>query len=240
MEYSTIIEAIFSSGPITFSIFIFLVLLSILSWGVIFTKGIQFKKEKKNDKGFFERFNQTTEYDELFDAVSFDPKTGTRGLAIIYAETCLELGRIVKQVPGLSYSRSDMQIAKSNTEEIINRTLERIKNTEQNRIERYNAILATCSNVAPFIGLLGTVVGIINAFGEIGKAGSADLAFVAPAISEALVATAMGIFVAIPSSIAFNYFKNRCQVLKEGYDRFALLLLNRIQLYYFFKKEETG
>ena len=92
------------------------------------------------------------------------------------------------------------------------------------------SVLATTSNIAPFLGVLGTVVGIINAFTAIGNMGSADLSVVAPAISEALVATALGIFVAIPSSAAFNMISYWTQILGQKFDRFTMILLNRMQL----------
>jgi Biopolymer transport proteins len=89
--------------------------------------------------------------------------------------------------------------------------------------------LATISNIAPFLGVLGTVIGIINAFAAIGKMGSAELAVVAPAISEALIATALGISVAIPSSIGFNLFQYRVEILAQKFDRFSAILRNRLE-----------
>ena len=100
----------------------------------------------------------------------------------------------------------------------------------QERRDKNLAMLGTTSNIAPFLGVFGTVVGIINAFALIGKMGSADLSVVAPAISEALIATALGIFVAIPSSAAFNFFQYRIQHLSQSFDRFAKIMLNRIQM----------
>jgi len=236
MDYSTLIDAVLLSGPITLSIFISLLVLSVLIWAVIMGKAIQFSKEQRSDKKLLAYFTSAKDFKSLSI-----PKTlkQNKGFAFIFRETYKELELIEKNIPDLNFHEPGMQTNKSNVEEIVARTLERVKATEQTRLDKSISILATTSNVAPFIGLLGTVVGIINAFGEIGKAGSADLAFVAPAISEALVATALGLFVAIPSSIAFNYFKGKSQLIKEGYDGFALMLLNKIQHYYFFRKNES-
>jgi len=236
MEYSTLIDAVILSGPITLSIFISLLFLSVVIWAVIMGKAIQFGNEQRNDKKILRYFTTADDFKSL--AISKKTKQN-KGYAFIYREIYKELELIEKKIPDLNFHEPGMQVNKSNVEEIIARTLERVKTTEQTRLDKSISILATTSNVAPFIGLLGTVVGIINAFGEIGKAGSADLAFVAPAISEALVATALGLFVAIPSSIAFNYFKGKSQLIKEGYDGFALMLLNKIQHYYFFRKNEN-
>ena len=96
------------------------------------------------------------------------------------------------------------------------------------RREKLLSILATTSNIAPFLGVLGTVIGIIGAFAAIGKMGSADLAVVAPAISEALIATALGIFVAIPSSAAFNLIGYWTQILSQKFERFTAIMLNRL------------
>lgn len=238
MEYSTLIDAVLMSGPITLSIFISLLFLSVLIWAVIMAKAIQFKKEQGADSKFLGQFHKSKNIKDLNKNATYDEKMQNKGFAFICRETHLELERIENNIQNLNFHESKMQINKSNVEEIVSRTLERVKTMEQTRLDKSISILATTSNVAPFIGLLGTVVGIINAFSEIGKAGSADLAFVAPAISEALVATALGLFVAIPSSIAFNYFKGRAQLLKEGHDMFALMLLNKIQQYYFFRKIE--
>jgi biopolymer transport protein TolQ len=97
------------------------------------------------------------------------------------------------------------------------------------RREKSLAYLATISNIAPFLGVLGTVIGIINAFTAIGKMGSAELAVVAPAISEALIATALGISVAIPSSVGFNIFQYRVEVLAQKFDRFSNIFRNRLE-----------
>ena len=236
MEYSTLIDAVLLSGPITLSIFISLLFLSVVIWAVIMGKAIQFSKEQHNDKKLLGYFSTAEDFKSIGIPKNFKQH---KGFAFIYRETCRELDVIEENIPDLNFHESGMQTNKSNVEEIVARTLERVKTTEQTRLDNSISILATTSNVALFIGLLGTVVGIINAFSEIGKAGSADLAFVAPAISEALVATALGLFVAIPSSIAFNYFRGKAQLIKEGYDGFALMLLNKIQHYYFFRKNEN-
>jgi biopolymer transport protein TolQ len=91
------------------------------------------------------------------------------------------------------------------------------------------SFLATCSNAAPFIGLFGTVWGIMHSFQNIGEAGKASLATVAPGISEALIATAIGLFVAIPATIAYNSFLNRLNRIELELENFSRVFINRVQ-----------
>ena len=107
--------------------------------------------------------------------------------------------------------------------------LVRAATTEITRLERRVTFLATTASVTPFIGLFGTVWGIMNAFEEIGKSGSSSLAVVAPGISEALITTAMGLAAAIPAALFFNFFTSRIKVLSAMMDDFALEFLNIVE-----------
>ena len=98
-----------------------------------------------------------------------------------------------------------------------------------NHQEAYLPFLATTGNLTPFIGLLGTVLGIINAFGEIGIQGSASIAAVAPGVSEALVATAAGLFAAIPAVMAYNFFLSRIRKMSFRVEAFTIEFLNTIE-----------
>jgi Cell division and transport-associated protein TolQ (TC 2.C.1.2.1) len=97
------------------------------------------------------------------------------------------------------------------------------------RQEAYLPFLATTGNITPFVGLLGTVMGIIDAFGEIGKQGTASIAAVAPGVAEALVATAAGLFTAIPAVIAYNYFLNRIRKSAFRAEAFSIELVHQLQ-----------
>ena len=135
-----------------------------------------------------------------------------------------------KDYPELNFADTQMKVLKEDFDNMVKHTVDRVSNQMAERRETLLSVLATTSNIAPFLGVLGTVVGIINAFTAIGNMGSADLSVVAPAISEALVATALGIFVAIPSSAAFNMIGYWTQILGQKFDRFTMILLNRMQL----------
>ena len=246
MGSSSFLDVFFSSGPIVFSIFILLILMSIFSWTIIIGKAVQLKKEEKSDDHFKNQFDQTGDLNELFENLTIAKGLGKepQGLSAIFFESYQQIKEIERHFPDLNYLDQTLQFLKANIDEALDRTLQRLKNQEQERRDAFIGVLATSSNSAPFIGLLGTVIGIVNAFREIGRMGSADLAFVAPAISEALIATALGLFVAIPASIGFNYFKNRTQKLNEGHNRFCLKFQNRIQEGYIFGRgkpnEQSG
>jgi biopolymer transport protein TolQ len=113
--------------------------------------------------------------------------------------------------------------------ESLSRSLVRAATVESTRLDRRLSILATTANVSPFVGLLGTVWGIMDAFGDIGRMGSANLVVVAPGISEALITTAMGLLAAIPAAVAYNLFSSRIKVLNAMMDDFALEFLNIVE-----------
>ncbi len=240
MSLNVFIEAFKVSGTATLLIFLLLIFLSIFTWGLIVAKSIQLSRQARNDQRFFRQFNQTSELKDLYNSAT-PHGSGLQknyGLASLYFKIVQEIIFIETQIPNLNFVDPKMQTIKTNFDASIDRTLQGAINQERDRRERFFGVFATTSNIAPFVGLLGTVIGIINAFGEIGRMGNADLATVAPAISEALVATAFGLFVAIPASIAYNFFRIKSQNFREIYDRFSLAMLNRIQENYFFKEIE--
>lgn len=211
--------------------------MSVTSWGLIFSTAIYFRKLAIEDNAFLSQFEETDHPGDLYRSKFSAPTNPGKsaGLTAIFKEIYKEVAYIEDHVVSLNFIDPKMQTIKSNFNEIINRTLWKVKNRENNKRERFFSFFATISNVAPFVGLLGTVIGIIDAFTAIGEMGSADLQFVAPAISEALVATALGLFVAIPASVAFNYFRAKSQKFRELFDLFTSDLLNRIQQQYFLK-----
>jgi biopolymer transport protein TolQ len=113
--------------------------------------------------------------------------------------------------------------------ESVQRAMRRVHASEVERMERYLAFLATTASAGPFIGLLGTVVGIMNSFQAIGAQGSASLAVVAPGISGALVATAFGLAAAIPAVIGYNYFVGRVRHWATEMENFGLELANLVE-----------
>jgi biopolymer transport protein TolQ len=113
--------------------------------------------------------------------------------------------------------------------ENVSRSLRRATNSEINRLEKFMTFLATTGSTSPFIGLFGTVWGIMTAFEGIGRTGSASLAVVAPGIAEALIATAIGLVAAIPAVMAYNHFQHKIRVLVKDMDSFSTEFLNIVQ-----------
>jgi len=242
MGNSDLVSILLGSSPVVISIFIVLILLSIATWGTIVAKYLILRQDDKADTQFFSYFEKLPSLNDIYKTIKQGGVVNiieVRGAAAIFLKSFQELLRIERQFPDLDFRKRESNMIKSNIDQLVNRTLQNARNQEEERRDSYIGLLATTSSAAPFIGLLGTVIGIVNAFHQIGKMGSADLAFVAPAISEALVATALGLFVAIPSSVAFNYFKSRNHLFNEKYFRFCLTLQNRIQERYLFINEEV-
>ena len=113
--------------------------------------------------------------------------------------------------------------------ESLSRSLVRAGTVEVTRLERRLSFLATTASVCPFVGLFGTVWGIMTAFADIGRMGSANLVVVAPGIADALITTAMGLLAAIPAAVFFNFFSSRVKVLTSMMDDFALEFLNIVE-----------
>ena len=229
MTFDDFVSAILHGGFITLSIFILLLILSVCTWGIIISKILQLKREDKKNAAFVKAFNSAEDILEFCDVnkrrgmVDYD-------LGIVFEEVVNVQQKFEKDYPELNFADSQMKVLKEDFDNMVKHTVDRVSNQMAERRETLLSVLATTSNIAPFLGVLGTVVGIINAFTAIGNMGSADLSVVAPAISEALVATALGIFVAIPSSAAFNMISYWTQILGQKFDRFTMILLNRMQL----------
>lgn len=115
------------------------------------------------------------------------------------------------------------------TLKILERTLRRSVDEQTSGLESYLSFLATTGNVSPFIGLFGTVIGIINAFQGISQQGNASIAAVAPGVSEALVATAAGLLAAIPAVVAFNYYISRIRIISSGMETFSTDFLSLVE-----------
>jgi len=225
MLFSDPIELIGSLG--TLSIFILLVLafFSIVSWGIIIYKWRRFKAIDEDEQRFLRAYElHSHEFDDLriqAQDTEFSPS------AIVF------LGVLDRIPTPPDLYESHTEISRSTSDRYPDRRyLEKVANhMVQNQLtqqETYLPFLATTGNLTPFIGLLGTVLGIIGAFREIGVQGSASIAAVAPGVAEALVATAAGLFAAIPAVIAYNFFLTRIRKLVFRVEAFSIEFLNSI------------
>ena len=228
MEFNDFVNAVLHGGTITLTIFILLVVLSVVTWGIIIGKIVQLRKEDQNSGKFVKEFNKAK---LLKSFVSTNNKRAPvdYDLGILFEELMNESQQFEKEFPEETWRFTADKGLPEHLNEMLDRTMDRVNLQMRERREKSLAYLATISNIAPFLGVLGTVIGIINAFTAIGKMGSAVLAVVAPAISEALIATALGISVAIPASVGFNIFQYRVEILAQKFDRFSAILRNRLE-----------
>jgi len=150
-------------------------------------------------------------------------------LTVLFNEGYGELKKVVEVVEGSGASEGSALSTDLGGVENVSRALRRATNSEITRLEKYLTFLATTGSTSPFIGLFGTVWGIMTAFEGIGKTGSASLAVVAPGIAEALIATAIGLVAAIPAVMAYNHFQHKIRVLINEMDSFSTEFLNIVQ-----------
>ena len=223
---TSIVGMVLGGSLIAKLVLLILALMSALSWAIIIIKALQYHNIRKEDQKFYQIYlnesslNQikkvSSEY--LFSAFSF-----------IFSATYQEAARMSQRI-----QRSSPDISESNSmlpylSQQLQRVIEKAINERYSFIENRLNILATISSAAPFIGLFGTVLGIINSFQSIGTTGVTSLASVAPGISEALVATAAGLLAAIPALMAYNHFRNQARLLTNTMRNFGMELTNRFE-----------
>ena len=200
-----------SAGPFPQAIMALLLAASILSWTLIFSKWKIFKNARLHNGSFLKAFRKAEHLPVIAAAVQQFP------LAPLVA--MFEFG----------YEEVDRQLKTRGTvtnKPALERALQLGISEELTKLESHLNWLATAAAVAPFVGLLGTVWGIIDAFMALGNAGSASRRAVAPGISEALFTTALGLFAAIPAAIAYNYFAHGLREMGSRLDDFSLEFLN--------------
>jgi biopolymer transport protein TolQ len=193
--------------PVQF-VMILLIIASVWCWAVIVDKGVQYRKARAEARVFDEAFWSGNPLDELFDRIGATPKGPSEK---IFAAGMLEWRRSHRQDGGL--------IAGATAR--IDRSMDVAIAKETERLQRGLTVLATVGSSAPFIGLLGTVMGIMNAFIEIAEQQNTNLAVVAPGIAEALLATGLGLMAAIPAVIYYNKFSADADRVVSGYEAFA-------------------
>ena len=201
-----------------------LVLFSVASWTVILQKAWAFRASDRDTARFLNVFRQSTKFSEVQAACPTLPASPLVGVFQAgYAEINAQF-RTTTGAPVPGSGGVVRPVLKSL--DGVDRALIRAATAEINKLERRMTFLATTASVTPFIGLFGTVVGIMIAFQRIGASGSTNLAIVAPGISEALIATAAGLFAAIPALVFYNHFTHRVKESSAALDDFALEFLN--------------
>jgi biopolymer transport protein TolQ len=218
---SGIVELVLHAGPIAKVVLLVLAIFSIVSWALIVEKWWQFRRVRTQTLAFLKVFREGRRASAVYGAAK---KLRDSPLAQLYASGYQEFAGIPDTVESMM-EEGDDGVATDRLE-MVHRSLRRTSGLEVARLERYLPFLATTASSTPFIGLFGTVWGIMSAFHGIGQQGSASLAVVAPGISEALIATAAGLGAAIPAVIGYNYFVNRVKHWATEMDGFTLDLLN--------------
>jgi biopolymer transport protein TolQ len=210
-----------NSGPVAKTVLALLLVFSIISWAIILLKFIQLRKAARASAQFLRVFWEARSLED----VQRQAKTlAASPIAEAFSAGYTELLRYRKSRPDSTPTNS-AGMAFTGVEN-IKRTLRQAMGSELAKLERAVPFLATVGNASPFIGLFGTVWGIMDSFRNIGEVGSASLAVVAPGISEALITTAMGLFAAIPAVIFYNYFSTRIRFLEVELDNFSAEFLN--------------
>jgi len=211
-----------STGLVARIVLLLLLTFSVVSWAIILQKYRNFKSASRESREFLQVFRQSKKLSEIRAfcrtlKMSPLPEVFQSG----YRE--IESQAVMTENPGKPRIRSL---------EAVRRALQIGASTELSRLEKWLTWLATTGNVTPFIGLFGTVWGIIDAFHGMGTAGTASLRSVAPGISEALITTAAGLFAAIPAVIGYNLFLQRVREFGTQMDDFSLEFLNMTERYF--------
>jgi biopolymer transport protein TolQ len=228
-----ILELVLHAGIVVKLVLIILLLFSVISWAIIFVKFRMFRLAEKESRVFLKHFWTSKDFSKSF----VDAKKMVHSpVASLFRSAYVELERIRQERNNPTPSKTPAESGLS-TELLggvagIDRTLRRMVGTELTKLEKALTFLATTGNTTPFIGLFGTVWGIMDAFRQIGMRGSTSLAVVAPGISEALIATAAGLFAAIPAVVAYNYFINKLRVLSSQMESFSAEYLNIVERHF--------
>ena len=212
-----VMEAFLSASVIVQLTMILLAFMSIISWAVILSKWSLFRSNTANNSPFEDIFFKASSLDDIFDMSKSYPKSS---LAAVFRAGYSELKKIIssKHAAGSSKLLSGM--------DNLQRSLNKSIGNEISYMEKRLSFLATTGSVSPFIGLFGTVFGIMDSFKQIGEMGSANLAVVAPGISEALIATGFGLFAAIPAAVFYNHFINEIKKAELQFNNFVTDFLN--------------
>lgn len=195
-----------------------LLLASVLSWTIIFDRSRTLKNANDEADEFENRFWSGGDLSDLYRSVDRD-REGLRGIGALFHAGFREFARL----------REHQDIEPMDVVEGARRAMRVAMSRELDTLETHLSFLATVGSISPYVGLFGTVWGIMNAFQALGNVKQATLNLVAPGIAEALIATAMGLFAAIPAVVAYNKYANTVQRLENRYDDFVEEFSNILQ-----------
>jgi biopolymer transport protein TolQ len=212
----------FQAGPMAKFVLGLLVLFSLGSWAIVLGKLVHFSRADRQSEKFMEAFHRSQRFSEVNAVAS---KLGTSPLVGIFQAGYAEIDSQIKNTPEPERP-GEKRTYRISSITALERTLARAVNVELQAVTRWTGFLATTAAAAPFIGLFGTVWGIMQAFNDIGLQGSTSIVAVAPGIAEALINTAAGLAAAIPALVAYNYFSQHLRRLRTRMQDFVLEFLN--------------
>lgn len=222
MQDLNIISMFWNAGLVVKCVMLLLLFFSLTSWYIVFQKQMLFKKVRGESKEFLNNFWSSKNLAEAYKAAQgiLCPE------AAIFKSGYLELQKIGKSKFSEDAQTLEMRMAGMDN---LKRVIQKASINESFHLGKSLSFLATTGSTTPFIGLFGTVWGIMASFKEIGIRGSASLAVVAPGISEALVATAAGLAVAIPAVIFYNFYANQVADIEGNMENFSADFLNLVE-----------
>jgi len=227
-QQHSILDLVLSSGPVVQAILYLLVLFSVVSWAIIAQKSRQIRRAKRESEKFIEIFWERRNLSSIHDA---SRELLASPVAQVFRAGYEELVRV-------SRSKKEGSTGESFTTELggvenVSRAMIRATSVETTKLEKHCSFLATTASSAPFVGLFGTVWGIMDAFRGLSVTHSSSIQAVAPGIAEALIATAVGLAAAIPALMAYNYFVQQIKVLAVEMDNFSHEFLNIAERHFF-------
>ncbi len=212
----------FGGGLVVVGVLLSLIAMSIMSWAILGVKWRQLKKASASNDVFFQKFWDSPSLSDLNNQIKTLDDCPAKE---VFRSGYDELVRSNSIAASSAEQSSFVKAAMTN----LNRSLQKTRREQKHKMERYLPVLAICASAAPFIGLFGTVWGIMTAFDGIAQSGNASLAAVAPGISEALIATAFGLGAAIPAVIGYNTFLNIVRGQMVHLESFSVEILNIVE-----------
>ncbi len=220
----SIFSMIANAGLLVKLVMLTLLIFSVVSWSIVIMKFTMFRKARNASLDFLDSFWDSKTLNEAYESAREFPMSPE---ATVFVTGYNELKKIsAARTSGQSLGTLEMQLA---TMDNLKRAVRKAQFLESDRMARSLSFLATTGSATPFIGLFGTVWGIMTSFHDIGARGSASLAVVAPGISEALVVTAAGLAVAIPAVIFYNFYSNMLAEFESNVESFSTDFINLIE-----------
>ena len=223
IDYLSIVR---QSSPVELAVLALLVAVSVVSWALIGVKAIQLNRAREQSITFLDTFWKGSRLDAIYQSARNLPNSP---ISRVFCAGYEELSKLAQSKDGKENAMSERLGGIENVERALNRA----STSQITELESRVSFLGTVGATAPFVGLFGTVMGILSAFNEIAEKGNASLSTVAAPIGNALVATAAGLFAAIPAVVAYNSFVSRIKVFDTEMANFSSDFLNIIKRHFF-------